>query len=354
MRPAFAATVALSLSLVVPALGRAAELRDHLYGVRTLSATEAWAVGNFGAMLHTTDGGRSWKSVEGGTRQPLFSIDFGDSQHAWAVGKSALVLRTEDGGKTWKQQATPLSVEKHLFKVKALDNDTAWAVGDWGTVISTHDGGATWQDRSLGVTPVKTEETPGRTTTTLTDDIILYDVSFPDHEHGAMVGEFGTVLFTSDGGATWTRRPTPTEKTLFGVHFVTPERGWAVGIDGLLLRTDDGGHHWEVQHGHPESEGVEEISFGDTLKNPGMYAVRVDGDHGVVVGDMGMILVSNDGGRTWTRRELPDRDRLVWMRDVSLAPGADGFAVGGEGFNARIERDDVILSDGRRAAAGAE
>src|SRR5262249_5726595 len=166
MRPAFAATVALSLSLVVPALGRAAELRDHRYGVGTRSATEAWAVGNSGAMLHPTDGGGSWKSVEGGPRQPLFSIDFGDSQHAWAVGKSALVLRTEDGGKTWKQQATPLSAEKHLFKVKAIDNDTAWAVGDFGTIITTRDGGATWQDRSLGVTPVKTEEEPGRTTTT--------------------------------------------------------------------------------------------------------------------------------------------------------------------------------------------
>jgi len=264
------------------------------------------------------------------------------------------VLRTEDGGKTWKQQTTPLSIEKHLFKVKAVDKDTAWAVGDFGTIITTSDGGATWQDRSLGIVPVKSEETPGRTTTTLTDDVILYDVSFPDREHGVISGEFGTVLYTSDGGATWTRRPTPTEKTLFGVYFATPERGWAVGIDGLVMRTEDAGHHWEVQHGHPEEAGVEEISFSDTLKNPGMYAVRVDGDHGIVVGDMGMILTSSDGGQTWTRRELPDRDRLVWMRDVSLAPGGGGFAVGASGFDARVERDDVVLPDGRRAATAAD
>jgi len=354
MRSASAATVALSLSLVLPALVRSAELRDHLYGVRALSATDAWAVGNFGSIQHTTDGGKSWKTVEGGTRVPLFSVDFGDSEHAWAVGKSALVLRSEDGGTTWKQQSTPLSAEKHLFKVKAIDNDTAWAVGDFGTIITTRDGGATWQDRSLGITLVKTEEEPGRTTTTLTDDVILYDVSFADRDHGAISGEFGTVLVTSDGGATWTRRMTPTEKTLFGVHFVTPNRGWVVGIDGLLMRTDDGGHHWEVQHGRPESEGVEEISFGDTLKNPGMYAVRVDGDRGVVVGDMGMILTSSDGGRTWTRRELPDRDRLVWMRDVSLAPGGGGFTVGGNGFDAQIDRDQVVLPDGRRAATATE
>ena len=300
MGSASVATVALSLSLLLlPALGHSAELRDHLYGVRALSATEAWAVGNFGTIEHTTDGGATWKSVDAEIRRPIFGIDFGDPQHAWAVGKSALVLRTEDGGKTWKQQSTPLSVEKHLFKVKALDNDTAWAVGDWGTIITTHDGGATWQDRSLSVVGIKSEEVPGRTTTTLTDDVILYDVSFPDRDHGVISGEFGTVLFTSDGGATWTHRPTPTDKTLFGVYFATPERGWVVGIDGLLMRTDDGGH-------------------------------------------------------TWTRRELPDRDRLVWMRDVSLAPGAGGFAVGANGFDARVDREEVILSDGRRAATAAD
>ncbi len=331
----------------------AAELRDHLYGVRALSATEAWAVGNFGALLHTSDGGRTWKAADAKTRQPLFGIDFGDPQHAWAVGKSALVLRTTDSGATWTRQTTPLSLEKHLFKVRGVDAQTAWAVGDWGTIITTTDGGATWTDRSLGVTPVKTEESAGRTTTTITDDVILYDISFPDRNHGFIVGEFGTLLVTTDAGATWMHRPTPTEKTLFGAHFVTPERGWVVGMDGLVLRTDDAGHTWQVQHGQPEAAGVEDISFRDTLKNPGMYAVRVEGDYGVVVGDVGMLLTSSDGGRTWTRRELPEAERLVWMRDVSLAPGAGGFAVGAAGFDARVERTDVVLPDGRRSAAPA-
>ena len=339
----------MALALSCGASGHAATLRDNLYGVRALSPTEAWAVGNFGAISHTTDAGKTWQAVNSGTQEPLFGIDFADPQHAWAVGKSALVIHTDDAGKTWTPQRTPLSIEKHLFKVKAIDARTAWAVGDWGAIIATKDGGATWEDRSLGVTPVKTEELPGRTSTTVTDDIILYDVSFPDPQHGFIAGEFGTLLVTSDGGATWTRRTAPTEKTLFGVYFTTPERGWVVGIDGLVLRTDDAGHTWEVQHGHPETTGVEDISFLDALKNPGMYAVRVEGDHGVVVGDVGMVLTSSDGGKTWTRRELPDEDRLVWIRDVSLAPGAGGFTVGAAGFDARVDGAEVVLPDGRRS-----
>ena len=246
MRHASAATIALALALACGASGHAATLRDNLYGVRALGPSEAWAVGNFGAVQHTTDAGKTWQAVASGTQEPLFGVDFADAQHGWAVGKSALVIHSEDAGKTWKTQSTPLSVEKHLFKVKAIDARTAWAVGDWGAIISTRDGGATWDDRSLGVTPVKVEEVAGRRSTTITDDIILYDVSFPDPQHGFICGEFGTLLVTTDGGATWMRRTAPTEKTLFRV---TTTRARLGGRHRGLVRTGRW-RTWEVQHGH--------------------------------------------------------------------------------------------------------
>src|SRR5262249_8293980 len=151
--------------------------------------------------------------------------------------------------------------EKHLFNVKAIDAKTVWAVGDWGALAVTHDGGDTWEDRSLGTITVKTEETAGRVTSTISDDIILYDMRFPDPRQGYIAGEFGTLLATSDGGATWWKRDVGTEKTLFGVTFTTPDTGWVTGIDGLILRTKDGGKTWDVQHGSPGSEGIEELSF---------------------------------------------------------------------------------------------
>jgi hypothetical protein len=66
-----------------------------------------------------------------------------------------------------------------------------------------------------------------------------------------------------------------------------------------------------------------------------------------------MVLTSSDGGKSWTRRELPDEDRLVWVRDVSLAPGAGGFAVGAAGFDARVQDDALVLPDGRRSSTPA-
>src|SRR3989454_913077 len=267
------ALVVLFAVLAVPAHAATAPMKDNLYGVKAVSSTEAWAVGNFGAIYHTADAGKTWDSHDGGTRDPLFGIDFAPRAgggagegpregpregpgEGWIVGKASLILHTADGGKTWKPQKSAIPPDKHLFCVKAIDANTVWVVGDWGAIAVTHDGGATWENRSLGTVTIKMEETPERVTKTLSDDIILYEVSFPDPQHGYIVGEFGTLLATADGG------------------------------------------------------------------------------------------------ETWEPHELPEKQRLVWMRAVSMVPGTHGFVVGAGGFAAAIDHDQVILPDnGTRAGA---
>lgn len=330
-------------AMLVPATAGAIVVKDNLYGVKALSPTEAWAVGNFGSIYHTTDAGKTWEPRESGTKVPLFGVDFADTQHGWIVGKGSLILHTADGGRTWARQKSAIPAEKHLFNLDAIDANTAWAVGDWGAIEVTHDGGETWEDRSLGTITVKVEEDPARQTSTLTDDVILYAVSFPDPEHGFIAGEFGTLLASEDAGRTWERRPVGTEKTLFGLRFQTPEKGWAVGIDGIILHTRNGAHSWEVQHGKTRTEELEELGFMEMLKNPGLYDVDVAGQHGVVVGDTGYLLTTADGGETWTPRELPEKQRLVWMRAVSVLPGTHGFVVGAGGFAAAMDHDRVVL-----------
>jgi photosystem II stability/assembly factor-like uncharacterized protein len=339
--------LALALMSAAPVAG-AVLVKDNLYGVKAVSATEAWSVGNFGSIYHTTDAGETWAASESGTKLPLFAVDFAvragePAVDGWAVGKSSTILHTANGGRTWKPQPSAVPPEKHLFNVRAIDARTVWAVGDWGAIEVTHDGGATWEDRSLGTLAVKVEDAGGRVATTLTDDVILYAVSFPDARHGFIAGEFGTLLATSDGGETWEKRDVGTEKTLFGMKFTTAEMGWAVGIDGLILHTADGGRTWVVQHGAARAESIEELGFLETLKNPGLYDVDVAGRYGVVVGDTGNVFTTADGGETWTVRELPEAQRLVWMRAVSLVPGTHGFTVGAGGFSAAIDRDRVVL-----------
>ncbi len=352
--PRLAACVVVWLAAVTTSTTHAAVLRDHLYGVKALSSSEAWAVGNYGAIYHTTNGGKTWEARESGTKSPLFSVDFADEQHGWAVGKSGEIRATTDGGRTWTRQHSPIDTSKHFFKVRAVDARTVWAVGDWGAVAETTDGGGTWEDRSLPKLHVLASERADRQDNLVLEDVILYDVAWPDAQHGYIAGEFGTVLATADGGATWVKRTLPTDKTLFGVTFKTPEEGWVVGIDGLVIHTADAGRTWTVQHGNPEPATIDELAFNDALKNPGMYSIAVVGRTGVAVGDTGTVLVSSDGGGTWTRRVLPDRERYSWLRDVSLVAGDHGVLVGAKGISGEVAGGDVTLADGGKAVTPTE
>jgi photosystem II stability/assembly factor-like uncharacterized protein len=352
--PFRAAWVLVWLVLGVTHVATAAAIRDHLYGVTMLSATEGWAVGNYGAIYHTSTGGQSWDVRDSGTKSPLFSVSFADASHGWAVGKSAEILATTDGGKTWTHQKSPIPPAKHLFKVRAAGPSTVWAVGDWGAIAYTTDGGQTWQDRSLPNLKIVTHARADRHENLVLEDVVLYDIDWPDAQHGMIAGEFATFLATSDGGETWEKRDLPTDKTIFGIHFATPDEGWAVGIDGLVLHTADAGRTWEVQHGNPQPATIDELAFNDALKNPGMYAVSVVGQTGVVVGDTGTIFVSSDGGHNWSRRVLPDRERYSWLRDVSLVAGAHGLVVGAKGLSGVVQGSDVTLSDGGKAVTPTE
>ena len=74
---------------------------------------------------------------------------------------------------------------------------------------------------------------------------------------GLVVGRFGRILRTSDGGATWTNVPSPTRNHLHGLSFneqntkgflgliKQEDVGWAVGDAGTVLMTTDRGETWE-------------------------------------------------------------------------------------------------------------
>jgi photosystem II stability/assembly factor-like uncharacterized protein len=138
-----------------------------------------------------------------------------DRRYGWAVGQRGTILRTEDGGRTWSAQPNPkLEEQTHLFGVHALDRSGAIAVGEWGGRIYTRDGGNSWADDSLAVGPGDPQfnwlssdarervRAGGR----VYEDVNLHDVFCLRAEARCwLVGEFGTIFLSADGGATWER-----------------------------------------------------------------------------------------------------------------------------------------------------
>src|SRR5947207_1642864 len=69
----------------------------------------------------------------------------------------------------------------------------------------------------------------------------LRPVSFTDANTGTVVGDSGTILRTTDGGATWKSQSSGTTNYLTGVSFTDANTGTVVGGNGTILRTTDGG-----------------------------------------------------------------------------------------------------------------
>ena len=84
------------------------------------------------------------------------------------------------------------------------------------------------------------------------------DVDFPSHNTGYIVGNAGSILKTTDAGATWTflqKKNTYSKKTAFrAVHFIDNQNGFITGEHGLLWKTTDGGEHWTVGNNLPDIE----------------------------------------------------------------------------------------------------
>ena len=99
-----------------------------------------------------------------------------------------------------------------------------------------------------------------------------------------VVGDAGTILKSTDAGATWAPLLSGTTNTLHEVYFFDGNQGVAVGDQGLILRTTDGGAMWQSV-----PSGVE-----DALRS-----VFFSGTNGTSGGDSQTILYSTDSGASW-------------------------------------------------------
>lgn len=81
---------------------------------------EGWAVGRFGTIIHTTDGGSTWSFQTNPATNTLFDIDFSDNNHGLACGYE-IILYTTDGGQTWNPtgilEEAPLVTNKFTLTV---------------------------------------------------------------------------------------------------------------------------------------------------------------------------------------------------------------------------------------------
>jgi photosystem II stability/assembly factor-like uncharacterized protein len=190
----------------------------------------------------TLDGGKSWQSLNDGTRgQDVAAVDWSQ-----AAPRSIIAIRHEsggmglfssNGGKSWKE------IGKGYLPAVGIFDDRTVVSSKGSGILRSQDGGATWTQVSE-LTP-----TPG---TVRVFKGVGYWMS-KDH-----------VLFSKDKGASWSVLGSPV-RAAWGPYFGKTEKHLVVvGKEGFM-ETQDGGLSWKVaaplpdpsNSAWPASEGLD-------------------------------------------------------------------------------------------------
>lgn len=270
------------------------------------------AVGERGHIIYSDDEGKTWIQAEVPVSVTLTAVHFPTATHGWAVGHSGAVLHSSDGGETWAMQlngvrAAELAIEAKEERVADLEaeieeapeeevGDLEWALDDLLFTLEN-------MRADLDIGPVNP----------------FLGVWFENQSHGFVIGAYGMIFRTTDGGQTWRDWSGElTNPTGFHLNAITQVKGGGlviVGEAGLIQVSTDNGDTWELQ------ESPYDGSF---------FGVMGTGDVNEILafGLRGNVLFSSDLGRNW--KTVPS-DATATLNDGAVTPGGRIILVGNGG-----------------------
>jgi len=219
-------------------------------------------VGDRGLVLLSDDDGRSWRQATAvPTRATLTAVHFADEKVGWAVGHWGVILATHDGGENWTLQRDDRTVDQPLFSVWFKDARAGVAAGLFSLLLTTSDGGATWEKAQLPAAPGARKV-----------DTNLFAL-FADAHALYVAGEQGMVYRSDDVGHTWKPLPTGNKGTLWAGVALRDGTLVVAGLRGKVLRSTDQGRTWTVVASGTESS----ITSLTELPGGRLYATALDG-----------------------------------------------------------------------------
>jgi cyclophilin family peptidyl-prolyl cis-trans isomerase/photosystem II stability/assembly factor-like uncharacterized protein len=260
---------------------------NRLYAVSMASASEGWAVGDYGTMFHYHDG--AWQSVMTATMSTLLAVDAVAADDVWAVGGGGTILHY-DGA--WRTITSTTAVA--LRGLAMVSPTEGWAVGDSGAILQ-YDHGA-W----------RAAQSP------TTERLFAIDMVSP--QAGWAVGMNGTVLHHADG--TWQAVDAHAgAAVLRSVDFVNADEGWAAGYVN-----EAGIYHGVLLHYRQGSWQAVPSPIDNQLQSVSMATA----DEGWVVGDGDVMLHYQNGA--W--QVVAGPQCFAFLRAVTVLSPTEAWAVG--------------------------
>lgn len=282
--------------LELPAVPSPMASKSLIYSIERFG-DRYFATGHRGHILFSDDEGATWQQAEVPVRSAITALHFPTPELGWAVGHEGVILHSSDGGKTWVKQydgnrygEEGLAYYQKMVEADPDNEDLPYFVDEMEFAISQ---GA---------------------------DKPLFGVRFHTPEYGHVMGAYGMILRTVDGGKTWEHGLHNVENDSFYHVFdfaPLPEEGkfFLSGEAGLFLVGDVNERNARRVHSVPW-----EGSF---------FASSDTADGAIVMGGLrGRMFRTEDAGDTWTVVEKPTTDAIV---DLARLPDDRIVAVSIEG-----------------------
>jgi len=268
-------------------------------------------VGEEGTILYTDNDGITWQNVPSGTNVNLNSVGYPLTDTGYAVGDNGTIIkltRLSDGRMSASDYsfANPDTARKDLNDIMFLPipNKAGYIVGDSGTILYTTDRGNRWSFYSNNRIPYNLHSVYYRSGLAYT------------------VGDSG-ILLRSTRARVWEPKSPPDQflkANFYGVTFIN-DTGWVVGEKGAILFSKSKGEIWTAQDPPNNINSTfRDVFFKDEAGYNRLW--------GWVVGDNGVILKTTNWGATWEQKES---NTNVNLYNVNFADSLRGFVFGENG-----------------------
>jgi len=211
------------------------------------------AVGTYGNIVYSDDGGEHWQqAAQVPTQVLLTAVTFVDERNGWAAGHDSLILRTRDGGVNWTiayQDPVPEGdVPKPILDIRFADPLHGVAVGAFAFMLVTADGGEHWQ-------VIDTADLYDLLEAAGLEPEPNFNAIAPRDDGFLIAGELGTLLFYQPGAAPgngapdipaspWRILNSPYRGSFFGVDVLRSGELLIYGLRGHCYRSRDDGDSW--------------------------------------------------------------------------------------------------------------
>jgi len=188
----------------------------------------------------------------------------------------------------------PLPAGIDFRDAKVFSADTFYLVGDAGTFMKTTNGGAEWfRNANINGTSSRVNA-----------------LSFINKDTGWICTDSGKIYRTNNGGISFTSQVSNIPYSLYDISFSDKDHGWVSADSGFIYRTENGGGKWSKVY---------------TNYDVALYSISFrDKDTGFVCGEKGYLYKSTNGGLTWGLRSA---GTINTLRKISLI--GDTVVIGG-------------------------